>query len=239
MDVEFAISWCALIVENLCWLEMHNVDVSRISARSLVLVGRMKQLGQLSLVQCGVRLRLDADLLLHDRIYATMLRDALTQLQLTHSPHVTDRLLRLAARVCARAHTSLLHRYISRQCVQLWYIDVSHCAEVTAMGVAHFCDTLRDRQPDIMYMQLTATGVCGEELQKHLMCQVSVHAHWQPCPTAAQYSPVYKRGPWKLSHVPSALASVKASAISTVCGVGMAACARTAQLPHKQLLMLV
>ncbi len=41
------------------------------------------------------------------------------------------------------------------------------------MGVAHFCETLRDRQPDIMYMQLTATGVCGEQLQKHLMCQVS------------------------------------------------------------------
>ena len=40
---------------DLQWLEMHNVDLSRISVKSLVLVGRMKQLGQLSLVQCGVR----------------------------------------------------------------------------------------------------------------------------------------------------------------------------------------
>ena len=61
---------CAERGDRLRWLEMHNVDMSKvrtslmvrlylqISTKCLLLIGRMKQLGQLSLVQCGIRVSL-------------------------------------------------------------------------------------------------------------------------------------------------------------------------------------
>lgn len=79
---------------QLNWLEMHNVDLSNASPRCLRLVGRMHNLGQLSMVQCSTRLGTPYSLKLNDTILAAMVRpDAIEQLKLTATPVVSDRLL--------------------------------------------------------------------------------------------------------------------------------------------------
>ena len=204
---------------QLRWIEMHNVDLSRASVRVLLLIGRMKSLGQLSLMQCGVRLAsTTASLQLHDRLYAAMLCATLGQLQVTGSPAVTDRLL----------------RYLSRACPSLWRVDVGDCRAVTARGVAHFCETLHAREPHQLFIRVKGTQVRGNELQQHLLCPVSMPIGCT-LNMIVKYSPAHKHGPWSLSHVATAAAWAMLSASSSPC----LPCMVSQQHPHKQLFLVV
>lgn len=107
-----------------------------------------------------------------------------------------------------------IRRHIARSCPLLWFLDLAGCKNVTARGIAAFCEALHNKQADTVWINLRdCPNVRGDELQHELLCE---------------QSSAYKRGPWQLTHINCFNAY----------GAAMAARAFTPQAPHKQLLMI-
>lgn len=158
---------------SLVRFELHNVDVSQLRPWTLAQLASVDNLRELVLEQCAQRMAESHPPPLLTDIFLGKLMNAschkLSQVRVTDCPLVSDRLL----------------SRLARHCPHLWLVDVSGCKQVTALGVVSFCDTIEDRQADMLVFKANGAGVVGDHLARHLQSpssRVSRDSRWLVTP---------------------------------------------------------
>lgn len=148
---------------NLNTVELHQVDLSRVSEQTALRIAALQNAHQLAVVECGP----PTNNLINDFWFRQFHFNGILQvLQITDNPNITDNTL----------------KFLAYHCPLLWYCVFSGCRGVRALGVYYFLRLLAKREQDLLYLKVDRTDVNGMELEQLLYSQP------QTPPTPSQVS---------------------------------------------------
>lgn len=132
-------------------IELHHVDLSRISEKELLEAFRLERLTELFLEQCSWAAWTEASL---NRALKSIFLCAvhLREVHITNCQLLNDRTL----------------RFLAKSCLYLWYVDFSGCRSITANGLSFFFYYMPLRHSDMLYIKLLNTRIDGTELHYRL-----------------------------------------------------------------------